>query len=75
MQAKPQLYASIIVKDAMLQKSPKENFPPYVTYLITGIDPHGTFEIRHRFKEFLLLRNKLVERFIGIYIPPIPSKR
>jgi hypothetical protein len=46
-----------------------------VTYLVTGSDPHGDFNIRRRYREFLLLRNKLVERFIGMYIPPIPSKR
>jgi sorting nexin-1/2 len=48
---------------------------PFVTYLVTGRDPHGDFNIRRRYREFLLLRNKLVERFIGMYIPPIPSKR
>ena len=75
MQAQPKVYASIAVIDPILQKAPTETIPPYVTYLIAGGDPHGPFEIRRRFREFLLLRNKLVERFIGIYIPPISSKR
>lgn len=67
-------YAVISVIEPVLQQ-PSENIPAFVTYLIGGTDPRGEFNIRRRFREFLLLRNKLVERFIGIYIPPIPSKR
>jgi hypothetical protein len=70
-----QPYALIYVTEAVLQQGPNEKVPPYVTYLISGRDPHGEFNIRRRFREFLLLRNKFVDRFTGMYIPPIPSKR
>lgn len=70
-----QLYAVITVTEPVLQQGPNEKIPPYVTYLVTGRDPHGEFNVRRRFREFLLLRNKFVERFTGMYIPPIPSKR
>jgi len=68
-------YAYILVTEPVLQRGPNEKVPPFVSYLISGQDPHGEYNIRRRFREFLLLRNKLVERFTGIYIPPIPSKR
>ena len=67
-------YAVISVLEPVLQQ-PHQNIPPFVTYLIGGTDPRGEFSIRRRFIEFMLLRNKLVERFIGIYVPPIPSKK
>ncbi|XP_031472872.1 uncharacterized protein LOC116245505 [Nymphaea colorata] len=70
-----QPYAIIFVTEPVLQQGPNEKVPPYVTYQVSGQDPHGQFNIRRRFREFLLLRNKLVERFTGMYIPPIPSKR
>ena len=59
----------------MLHKAPIETIPNFVTYEVSGRDPHGNFIMRRRFREFLLLRNKLVERFAGMYIPPISSKR
>lgn len=68
-------YACIFVTEPVLQQGPNEKIQPYVSYLISGRDPHGDFNIRRRFREFLLLRNKLLERFTGMYIPPIPSKR
>ena len=68
-------YAVIRVIDPILQQPPNENIPPHVTYEVSGVDPHGEFSIRRRFREFLLLRNKFVERFVGMYIPPISSKR
>jgi hypothetical protein len=68
-------YACIFVTEPVLQQGPNEKVQPYVSYLISGRDPHGDFNIRRRFREFLLLRNKLVERFTGMYIPPIPSKK
>lgn len=71
-----QPYAVIVVTEPVLQKGPNnEKIPSYVTYLVSGKDPHGVFNIRRRFREFLVLRNKFVQRFIGMYIPPIPSKR
>lgn len=68
-------YAIIAVQEPVLEDFRTEKVAPFVTYLVTGVDPHGQFQVRRRFREFLLLRNKLVERFLGIYVPPIPSKR
>jgi hypothetical protein len=40
-----------------------------------GVDSEGPFEIFRRYKEFYLLRNSFVERFPGLYIPPLPPKK
>lgn len=42
-----------------MQKSATDS-SSYVTYLISGEDPHGKFHVRHRFREFVVLRDKLV---------------
>jgi hypothetical protein len=39
------------------------------------VDSEGMFEIARRYKEFNLLRTVLVERFPGLYVPPIPHKK
>jgi len=52
-------YAVISVIEPVLQQ-PAENIPAFVTYLVGGTDPHGEFNIRRRYREFLSLRNKLV---------------
>jgi hypothetical protein len=36
-----QPYALIFVKDPILEDFPKEKIPSFVTYLVTGKDPHG----------------------------------
>ena len=48
---------------------------PYVSYLIVGLDSNGSFEVRRRYREFKMLREKLVERWMGLYVPPIASKK
>lgn len=53
-------YAIISVSEPILQQSTNDKLSSYVTYLIAGEDPHGKFHTRHRFREFLLLRDKLV---------------
>lgn len=40
-----------------------------------GMDNEGQFEVFRRYKEFHLLRNVLVQRFPGLYVPPIPPKK
>lgn len=40
-----------------------------------GVDANGPFEIRRRYKEFNLLRTVLFQRYPGLYVPPIPSKK
>lgn len=46
-----------------------------VSYLIKGEDKLGAFEANRRFNDFYNLRNVLVLRWPGCYIPPIPSKQ
>lgn len=45
-----QPYAIIKVIEPVLQQPPNENIPPFVTYQVCGIDPHGDFNIRRRFR-------------------------
>jgi hypothetical protein len=40
-----------------------------------GKDTTGLFEMQRRFKEFDLLRHELVERWPGVFIPPLPPKK
>eukprot|EP00347_Sterkiella_histriomuscorum_P020499 403337564 len=47
----------------------------HILYAVNGVDNEGQFEIFRRYKEFLLLRTVLSERFPGLYVPPIPPKR
>ena len=47
----------------------------HIVYTVVGIDRKGQFEICRRYKEFNVLRQTLRERFIGMYVPPIPPKR
>jgi hypothetical protein len=57
------------------------NFPhkskgkDYYVYTVTGVDKEGPFEVQRRYKEFNLLRIVLVQRFPGLYVPPIPLKK
>ena len=43
--------------------------------MISGMDRSGSFEIRRRFNDFYLLREGLLKKFPGIYIPPVPEKK
>lgn len=47
----------------------------FVTYLVSGTDELGTFEIRRRYNDFFYLRESLHKKWPGIYIPPIPEKK
>lgn len=51
-----------------------ESTPSYVTYHVTGSD-RSPFSVRRRYRDFHLLREKLVERWPGLYVPPISSKK
>mmetsp|Transcript_23538 Transcript_23538/g.23197 ORF Transcript_23538/g.23197 Transcript_23538/m.23197 type:complete len:343 (+) Transcript_23538:334-1362(+) len=46
----------------------------HIKYLVTGEDDEGDFEQSRRFREFFALRQILVLRWPGIYIPSIPEK-
>jgi hypothetical protein len=47
-----QPYALISVTEPILQQGINDKGSPYVTYLVSGQDPHGYFNIRRRFREF-----------------------
>jgi len=47
----------------------------YVVYKVQGRDYDGIFEVFRRFSEFMHFREFLVNRWPGLYIPPMPSKK
>lgn len=47
----------------------------HIKYTVSGVDSDGPFEETRRFREFYALRNVLVQRWPGIYIPAIPEKK
>lgn len=44
----------------------------YIVYTVIGTDADGDYQIQRRYKEFFLLRQALLNRFCGFYVPPIP---
>lgn len=48
----------------------------HIVYLVRGNDVlTGQFEVLRRYSDFLALRNSFVDRFPGLYIPPLPGKK
>lgn len=47
----------------------------HITYTVAGVDSEGPFEQQRRFREFFALKNTLVSRWPGIYIPALPEKK
>ena len=47
----------------------------YLVYKVVGCDFMGEFEIFRRFREFYMFRDLLIDRWPGLYIPPMPSKK
>ena len=47
----------------------------HIKYKVSGIDSEGHFEEARRYNEFFILRNGLIQRWPGIYIPSIPEKK
>ena len=54
------------------QKSPKGD---YIVYTVLGMDRSGKLEIQRRYSDFEVLRQTFVDRWPGLYIPPIPKKQ
>ena len=46
----------------------------YYSYPIKGIDAKGSFDIMRRYSDFDSLRNTLLKRWPGVYVPSLPSK-
>lgn len=47
----------------------------YVEYTVIGIDKVGNFDVLRRYSDFVALRKALTDRYVGLYIPPIPAKK
>lgn len=47
----------------------------YVTYSIYGVDKIGMFEGVRRYNEFHLIRQRMNDGWIGIYVPNLPPKK
>ena len=62
----------LTVSEAQLVKSGINN---YHTYPVTGRDSLGPIECTRRFNNFFKLRDVLLIRYPGLYIPPIPNKK
>ena len=44
-------------------------------FKVKGNDKEGNFEVRRRYNDFFCLRQNLIQRWPGCYIPPIPPKK
>lgn len=47
----------------------------YTVYLIRGEDKDGQIEVYRRFSEFYALREVLLQRWPGCFIPAVPDKK
>lgn len=47
----------------------------HVSYTVTGEDKDGPFEGPRRYKDFHSLRQALVTRWPGVFVPPVPPKQ
>lgn len=53
------------------EKHKKDDF---ISYTVLGVDRLGKFEIYRRYSDFWVLREIFVDRWPGLYIPPLPEK-
>jgi sorting nexin-1/2 len=66
------------VEDPRAQKFTVSNpvkIQGHIKYTVTGEDAQGEFTEVRRYKEFFALRNILVQRWPGVFIPAIPEKQ
>lgn len=66
------------IEDPIVQKFTVSNpvkISGHIKYRVTGEDSDGGFEETRRYREFFALRNVLLQRWPGIYIPAIPEKQ
>jgi len=52
----------------------EENYMKHIVYVIKGFDGQGPIEISRRYSEFAMIREVLVIRWPGCFIPPLPPK-
>jgi hypothetical protein len=58
----------------------EETLSKHVVYTIRvtprqGSDMYGLYEAQRRYSEFLLVRKRLIDRWPGCYVSPIPPKQ
>jgi hypothetical protein len=67
-----------VVENARQQKFSVSNpvkIQGHIKYTVQGEDATGPFEEVRRYKEFFALRNMMLQRWPGAYIPAIPEKK
>ncbi|CAD8163391.1 unnamed protein product [Paramecium octaurelia] len=47
----------------------------YTTYSVRGMDKNGQFDVIRRFSDFRLIRQFLITKWPGCYIPPLPPRK
>ena len=62
-------------KDSFQVYSPTLVNNKYVVYNVRGEDNLGYFEGKRRFNEFFVIRNIIVQRWPGIFVPAMPPKK
>jgi hypothetical protein len=53
----------------------KDGLSKHQIYNVKGEDKFGSFEMFRNYNDFLLIRNILVQRWPGCYVPPLPKKK
>lgn len=56
-------------------KIKEQKITKHVLYSVSGKDGQGPFESLRRYRDFLLLRSKLIKKWPGCFIPQIPPKK
>ncbi|CAD8144880.1 unnamed protein product [Paramecium pentaurelia] len=47
----------------------------YVVYTVKGMDKNGQFDVQRRFSDFKTIRQFLLTKWPGCYIPPVPPRK
>lgn len=66
--------ATLIQKEKSDYSVTNPVFTDHVTYTVKGKDNIGSFECSRRYNDFFHLRNALVNRWPGTFVPKIPVK-
>ena len=53
----------------------KSKHGDFIVYTVLGMDRKGRLELQRRYSDFEVLRAAFVERWPGLYVPPIPQKK
>ena len=67
-----ELNVQITVSDPVMQST---GIGKHVEYVVRGSDEKSSFESVRRYREFIALRQRLVDSWPGVFIPAIPPKQ